>query len=218
MYETIILDFDGVILESVSVKTDAFRELFSQIPLHVEEIVRFHEKNGGMSRFDKFRYIYKNLLKQPLTDTEMQSLSQKFSKLVIEKVISAPYVPGAEEFLHKYSKKLSLYVVSATPQQELEYIMEKKGIQGYFKDVFGSPEPKTDHIRTILSKDTVNANSVVFVGDSLNDWKTAQETGIRFIARLTPESKDNFYGRPGIEYAITDLYGLIEYLAGSDYS
>ena len=53
----IILDFDGVILESVSVKTEAFRTLFSFVPKHVDEIVQFHIDNGGMSRFDKFRYI-----------------------------------------------------------------------------------------------------------------------------------------------------------------
>lgn len=42
----IILDFDGVILESVEVKTEAFRRLFSFAPGHVEEIVNFHRENG----------------------------------------------------------------------------------------------------------------------------------------------------------------------------
>ena len=58
MINSIIFDFDGVILESVSVKTAAFRQLFSFAPEHVDEIVQYHLDNGGMSRFDKFRYIY----------------------------------------------------------------------------------------------------------------------------------------------------------------
>ena len=53
MISIIILDFDGVILESVSVKTEAFRTLFSFAPEYVEEIVQFHKDNGGMSRFDQ---------------------------------------------------------------------------------------------------------------------------------------------------------------------
>ena len=63
MISIIILDFDGVILESVSVKTEAFRTLFSFAPEYVEEIVKFHKDNGGMSRFDKFRYIFDHILK-----------------------------------------------------------------------------------------------------------------------------------------------------------
>jgi HAD superfamily hydrolase (TIGR01549 family) len=212
MNNTIILDFDGVILESVSVKTDAFRDLFSAYPEHVEEIVLFHKKNGGMSRFDKFRYIYKNILKMPLREEEMQALSQKFTQLVLTKVLCVPYVPGAEEFLNQCSGKMSLFVVSATPQEELEYIIEKRGLKQFFNNVFGSPKRKEEHIKNILSENSVPAGSVVFIGDSLNDWKAAQETGIRFIARLTPESRDDFLGRPGIEHTIYDLHELCEYV------
>jgi beta-phosphoglucomutase-like phosphatase (HAD superfamily) len=57
MIETIIFDFDGVILESVTVKTEAFRELFSSEPDCPDEIVEFHKRNGGMSRYDKFRHV-----------------------------------------------------------------------------------------------------------------------------------------------------------------
>src|SRR5690606_22889470 len=41
----VIFDFDGVILESVKVKTDAFKELFSDYPEHLEAIVAYHENN-----------------------------------------------------------------------------------------------------------------------------------------------------------------------------
>ena len=61
---TIILDFDGVILDSISVKTEAFHTLFSFVPGHIDEIVQFHRDNEGMSRFDKIRYIYNNILKE----------------------------------------------------------------------------------------------------------------------------------------------------------
>ena len=49
MIKAIILDFDGVILESVSVKTEAFRKLFSNKPDYVDEIVEFHIKNGTIT-------------------------------------------------------------------------------------------------------------------------------------------------------------------------
>jgi len=52
----------GVILESVDIKGWAFGGLFEAYPEYVDEIVIFHHANRGMSRFDKFRYIYKNIL------------------------------------------------------------------------------------------------------------------------------------------------------------
>nr|WP_321352001.1 HAD-IA family hydrolase [uncultured Methanoregula sp.] len=218
MYNTIILDFDGVILESVSVKTDAFRELFSFTPEHVETIVEFHKKNGGMSRFDKFRYIYREFLHEELMDTEMQALSGRFSRLVFDKVISAPFVPGAEEFLNRYSGEKNLYVVSATPQEELEDIIQQRGIRHFFKKIYGSPQKKADHIRTILSDEATGPESVVFIGDAVNDWKAAREAGIPFIARLTQESRGDFLDLPGIDGKITDLFGLIDYVGGMECS
>ncbi|HXW99392.1 MAG TPA: HAD family hydrolase, partial [Methanomicrobiales archaeon] len=66
----LILDFDGVVLESVGVKTAAFRTLFSFVPAHVDKIVEYHRRNTGVSRFDKFRYIYREILKDPLSEEQ----------------------------------------------------------------------------------------------------------------------------------------------------
>ncbi|MCK8519384.1 HAD family hydrolase [Methanoculleus sp. 7T] len=63
---TVILDFDGVIVESIPLKTVAFRKIFSFAPEHLDEIIAFHLENGGMSRYDKFRYIYANILNEDL--------------------------------------------------------------------------------------------------------------------------------------------------------
>lgn len=79
MKKAIVFDFDGVILESMDVKTRAFRDLFEDYPEHNDEIVRFHLDNGGMSRFEKFRIIYRDILSLPLSESEFERLSTKFS-------------------------------------------------------------------------------------------------------------------------------------------
>ena len=54
----IIWDFDGVIKDSVKVKSDAFEQLFLPFGKKLAKEVRLHhETNGGMSRFDKL-HIY----------------------------------------------------------------------------------------------------------------------------------------------------------------
>ncbi len=77
----IFFDFDGVILESAEIKTTAFRRLFEEYG-EVEEIVDYHEKNAGVSRYDKFDYIYDKILKKELTSEKKDELGKRFSELV----------------------------------------------------------------------------------------------------------------------------------------
>lgn len=210
----IILDCDGVLLESVSAKTDAFRTLFSSVPDNVDEIIAFHIENGGMSRYDKFRHIYANILNKDLSKEEFDTLSKNFSSVVYQKVIESPFVDGAVEFLEKYHTKIPLYVVSATPEQELLQILLERGILPYFKGTYGSPEQKMNHLTTIIKTENVEPDTVFFVGDAKNDYDAAKGCHIRFIARITPGDPDRFEGLPGIEGRIKDLTGLKCFIDG----
>lgn len=62
--ELIFWDFDGVIKDSVSVKTLAFEKLFLPYGKKIAQKVKnHHEANGGVSRFEKIPlYLFKKLL------------------------------------------------------------------------------------------------------------------------------------------------------------
>ena len=57
--KAILFDFDGVIVDSVDIKTIAFKELFSAFPEHSREIERYHLDHLGVSRYQKFEWIYR---------------------------------------------------------------------------------------------------------------------------------------------------------------
>jgi len=212
MIKILILDFDGVILESVSVKTEAFRKLFSFVPEHVDEIVQFHIDNGGMSRFDKFRYIYTTILKEDLTQEKFEELSEKFSKIVFEEIVKVPFVPGAQEFLECYHTKIPLFVVSATPEKELLQIIQKRNMSHYFRKVYGAPRKKSDCITEIVKLTGSPPDTVLFVGDARNDLDAARTAGVRLIGRIKPGDENWFYGLSGIELVIPDLHELARYI------
>lgn len=209
---SIILDFDGVILESVSVKTEAFRKLFSRVPEHVDEIVQFHRDNGGMSRYDKFRYIYKNILNEELTPQKFEELSEKFAAIVSKEVIKVPFVPGAHEFLEICHSKIPLYIVSATPEEELTQIIQNRRLSHYFKKVFGAPRKKTECITEIVTLTGSPPGSVIYVGDAKNDFDAARAAGIRFIGRVKEGDENRFAGLTGVETVISDLHELTRYI------
>ena len=61
----LILDFDGVILESNEIKTGAFRQVCSGYPAHLDAMMRYHERNVSLSRYVKFNYLVSTLLQRP---------------------------------------------------------------------------------------------------------------------------------------------------------
>ena len=50
--DALIFDFDGVLADSVEVKTRAFAKLFQSYGPEIEDrVVKYHRNNGGMSRY-----------------------------------------------------------------------------------------------------------------------------------------------------------------------
>ena len=213
MVKAIIFDFDGVILESAEIKTEAFRQLFEErFPNNINEIVEYHKKNMGISRFTKFKQIYKRFANKSLAAGEEVTLGDEFSGIVFERVLKTPMVPGAIEFLNENQKNYILIVASGTPKEELIDIMKKRNLLHYFKEVFGSPQEKMDMIRYVMEKYELNSSEIVFVGDSESDYKAASATNVHFVARIGTNSSDLNH----CKNRVSDLNQLNEFLRKLD--
>jgi len=215
MIKTIIFDFDGVLVESVEIKTEAFRKLFqSEGKKHSEEIAEYHRQNTGVSRFDKFRYFYKNILFRELTEEIFAELCRKYSQLVVDEVVRAPYVAGALEFLENHAKDYACFVLSATPEKEIKEIIEKRKLQGFFRNIYGAPKEKPAAVKEIITGYKLFPAETVYIGDSLSDYKAADANSVNFIARVN--NSDLFEKINCIK--INDLTRLNEILSAADFS
>src|SRR5688500_11982342 len=79
--KAVIFDFDGVILKSVEIKTQAFLSLFADYPEYRDRILRYHLDNLGVSRYKKFEWIYSQLLRMPLENEERERLGAAFAEI-----------------------------------------------------------------------------------------------------------------------------------------
>ena len=182
----IVFDFDGVVLESADLKTEAFIELFAHHGAAVTRQVKAHHlANLGISRFKKFEWIYANILQQPLSDAQSQALGEQFSALALDKILAAPFVPGAREALQTLTEQLPLFVASGTPQAELDLIVERRGLRDHFREVWGTPTEKPVILRDLMSRFGLAADEMLFIGDGLSDYKAAHAVGTGFLARDT---------------------------------
>ena len=185
MVKSIIFDFDGVIAESVNIKTKAFIKLYGKYGAEiVNKVSEHHTANGGMSRFEKFKFYHKKYLGVKLNVNGIKELSRLFSNIVVNEVIQAPFVLGAFDFLCKYNGEYDFFILSATPESEIRKIASEKKIARFFKGVYGSPKSKYFHIENIIKIFSYDRDEVVFIGDSVNDLAAAKKSKIKFIARI----------------------------------
>lgn len=204
MIKAIFWDFDGVIAESVNVKTEAFYNLY--LPCGEEiagKVRRHHLDNGGMSRFDKFRHYQTAFLGRPADEETVSALSERFSDLVVQGVIAAPFVSGVERVLEAYGGTLGFYIISGTPTEEMRHIVRQRGIDSHFRGVYGSPESKSHWCKTIMGENGYSPNEVLFIGDALSDYRAAAENGLIFLLRRHDDNAGLFEDYEG--YWVNDF-------------
>jgi phosphoglycolate phosphatase-like HAD superfamily hydrolase len=181
--ELIVLDFDGVVIESNDIKTQAFKKVFSQFPQYKDVLMQFHYENISLSRVEKFNYLATLIGRG--TDSKLKAdIASNFSRYVLEDILTVPLVKGAERFLKMFKGQMPLYLASVTPANELNEILEKRGLLHWFDGVYGCPPwTKANAIRDILSRNFIIPKNSLLIGDSAGDQRAALDAGVQFIAR-----------------------------------
>lgn len=182
-WEAVFFDFDGVILDSVDVKTQAFATMFRPYGPEVERaVVEYHLAHGGISRFKKFEYYYRHLLQAPISQELLDELGREFNRLALQGVLAAPFIAGAMETLQELKDNgVPAFVVSGTPQEEIQLIVEKRNLGAYFVEAHGSPRKKEEIVQEIASRHALCMNDCLFIGDATTDFEAAQICGTGFL-------------------------------------
>lgn len=212
--DCIILDFDGVVIDSVDIKTEVFKEIFSRFPEIFEDAVSYHLNNIGISRHAKFAYLLKNFLRHENIESEAEKLSCEFSEKIYRKIVNCPYINGSLEFLKKYSEIVPLYLVSTTPQNELSSIIQERGLNKFFKNIVGSAKEKSSIILNIVEGNGFQKEKVFYFGDTKYDLQAAKVSGVNFIGIVSGESGNPF---PVNAFVLKDLAEVTTYIEKNFY-
>ena len=194
MVKVVFFDFDGVILDSAHIKTEAFHELYLPYGTEIARQAKaYHLEHQGVSRYKKFEYIHNVFLKKDYSEHEGQALSQTFSDIIMDKILKCQFIEGILEFLTSLKENdIPSFILSATPQKELVDICRKRKISVYFSGIFGAPDTKITIGEKIIKDNHFHRDQILFIGDSISDLKAANHLKVGFFGRVDTHGSNPF--------------------------
>ena len=198
----IFWDFDGVIISSLQIREMGFRTCLNEYPKkHVESLIRYHRKNSGWSRYVKFEYFFKKVIKEKYTKNDINRLANSYSNSVKHLLIDKSLlIKRSMDFIKRKYRKYKMYIVSGSDGVELNEVCRSLGISNYFKSIYGSPEPKKDILKRVLRDFEYDPAECLLIGDARNDYDAAIENNIAFLG----------FNNKKVEKLSTVKYGLSE--------
>lgn len=178
----LVFDCDGVLLDSVPVKTRAFGRLAEPFGEEARDrFVLYHKVHGGVSRYRKFEWFFREVLGREITPEESELWGKKFSEYALDEVRRCDLIPGALQTLEHWHGKLPLYVCSGAPTQELKEVLTERSLAQFFEGIYGSPPAKGQLLKEIIrSQSALLPDEALMIGDSVTDEDAAKEAGSQF--------------------------------------
>jgi phosphoglycolate phosphatase-like HAD superfamily hydrolase len=178
----LLLDFDGVIVESVQLKIDAFLRIYAdEDPAKLAAVLEHQHAHGGVTRRVKFRHFEEHVFGRDVDDARVEELSREYTRLVHDAVLACPFVAGATDLLARVHGKAHLHVVSGTPLEELADIVRRRDLARYFISLHGAPETKTEAFARIVVEYAYEPHEILAIGDATTEYEAAAALGIPFL-------------------------------------
>ena len=183
-FEVILWDFDGVIIDSNSVREFGFREVLKEFDSEqVEQLIDFHNANGGWSRYVKFRYFYEEILKRQISESQVQELANSFSSIMVDRLPNPELlIQETVRFIQEMnSQGKEMHIVSGSDGNELRSLCEQLELSKYFLSINGSPTPKSALVKALIDNSNISASQYCLIGDAMNDYDAAVQNEIQFF-------------------------------------
>ena len=205
MFEVIIFDLDGLLVDSEPVQFRAFNEVFGRFA----EPMTHQEYRAWRGWKVAGRWIEARGL---VLDPD-QLRAQK--KLVYDRLIKEEIElkPGARQFVSLAAGHYRLCVASGSRRDSIEGCLQKFSLRSHFENVFSATElergkPHPDVFLEAARHMQVEPRNAVVVEDSVPGLRAAQAAGMKCIVcpdAFLPEPADHFQGASLLVDSLAEL-------------
>jgi phosphoglycolate phosphatase-like HAD superfamily hydrolase len=203
MLRALVLDLDGVVFDSVPLKTAVLCELFR--PASPARVARLYRAVAGQPRRHALETVWRRLYGGPPAPPLLEVLEREFGRGVAARQASCPFVPGMPGFLERRARTMPLFVASGVPEGELQEVLAARGIAHLFRGAWGAPRTKPEILSALLRTHGWRSEEVLFIGDTRWDLLAARRVGVPFVARAAPGARRQY---PGALAVAEDFFAL----------
>ena len=183
--ECVVFDFDGTLVDTNTVKREAFFTIAAGTEGGLAAMQRLHGRVKG-GRLDLWRAWAREV---GLPESSSTDLSRQYTELVDPLVANAAEMQDASTLLGALREaNKTVFLSSATPRDNLLPIIEARGWTTFFEGIFGYPATKTQTLKNIILPEFKFASRVVVVGDGMDDKESALIVGCHFVPVGNKES------------------------------
>ena len=181
----IVFDYDGTLVYSNEVKAAAYRPLFPAVSAFDAFLAAALKKFPVGPRVAVIRDVLESgqllAANSEAQTVQVERLLLQYDKEATEGAAICAIRPGSLDVLQVCSKHFPLYLLTTTPQDSIEIILESRKWACFFKEIHGWPTNKTERLKQIIIEECVRPTEVLMVGDHPSDIEAANAAGVSSI-------------------------------------
>jgi beta-phosphoglucomutase len=206
MIKAVIFDFDGVLVDSVSVHTSALVKVLKPFVNLSEE---YFNGFAGRSTFDIL-----NLLKEKYNiSIDVRKLKDEKDRIVLQSLDKIKLYKAVGATLEKLKKKgLKMAVATSGETKKTVEILTNNKINRYFSVVVGfemvkNAKPHPDLFLEAARRLDVKNNESIVIEDAPSGIEAAKKAGMKCIAITNTVAEDKF---PQADFVISDIKKVLD--------
>ena len=177
MNSTILLDFDGVIVDSIELFSEAVnvagRKLNRSVSFEPEDLRNI--KRMSILEISHVAGIEKKLMRAFVTEIDDE---------LIRRANEIPIFPHMTDVIEKLSRVGILGIVSATSRPVISKVLQNNGIEQFVRHIASGDMPgaKSVKIKSIIQGIESRLDKACMVGDTVSDIEQGKFAGVATIA------------------------------------
>ena len=181
MIRCLVLDFDGVLVDSNAVKHRAYFDVFAHVPGAAPIVADVLRTYRFGNRYDVIGAVVRRCDSGTDEGEAVARYTERYNEICEEHAATCAEIDGASASLRVWADRMPLYVNSATPEEPLRRIVARRGWLPRLRGVFGGPATKVDNLERACRDAAVPTAEVLFVGDREADRRAAVACGCAFV-------------------------------------
>ncbi|HPE58100.1 MAG TPA: HAD family hydrolase [Bacteroidales bacterium] len=206
---TIIWDWNGTLLDDISICINAINQLLSERNLNLLTIEKYREV-FTFPVIDYYKAVGFDFEKE-----EWDRVAHDFIRKYDENLQGASLFPDVSIVLSAFkNKNYKQYMVSAMQHEFLEQTVQNLGIRDYFIEISGIRDhfanSKISMAKSFLREHNINKQSACLIGDTLHDHEVAEALGISCILIANGHQSYSRLARSGVPVlnSLSELSGF----------